>query len=101
MSNEALKALAAKLSGGHNVSCSFAIRDAVADHGAVILEISTDDSDGIGLPLTREVAEEIAHQLVMPFRRAHLAREIARIMSECDDPSTDTDTESDHANNTH
>lgn len=99
MSNEALKALAAKLSGGHNVSCSFAIRDAVADHGAVILEISTDDSDVIGLPLTREVAEEIAHQLVTPFRRAHLAREIARIIAECDDPSTDEG--ADHAHKPH
>lgn len=96
MSNEVLKALAAKLSGGHNVSCSFAIRDAVADHGAVILEISTDDSDGIGLPLTREVAEEIAHQLVMPFRRAHLAREIARLIAECDDPQNN-DEGPDHA----
>lgn len=100
MSTEALKKLAVQLSGGRNVQCKFAIRDAVADHGAVILEIKTDDCEGIGLPLTREVAEEIAHQLVMPFRRFHLARELAILLSECDDPQPD-DEGDDHAHKPH
>ncbi len=100
MTTEALKKLAAQLSGGYNVQCKFAIRDVVADHGAVILEISTDDCEGVGLPLTRDVAEEIAHQLVMPFRRFHLAREIARLISECDDPQPN-DEGDDHAQKPH
>lgn len=98
MQSEALKRLAAVLSGDTNIECKFAIRDLTVEHNAVMLIIEA-GGEGVAIPLDREAAEEIAHNLVMPFRRAHLAREIARIMSECDDPSTDT--EGDHAHKPH
>ena len=98
MQSEALKRLAAVLSGDTNIECKFAIRDLTVEHNAVMLIIEA-GGEGIALPLNCEAAEEIAHNLVMPFRRAHLAREIARIIAECDDPSTDEGV--DHAHKPH
>ena len=88
MDTKPLKHLAARLSGDNDIECKFSVRDITADHDAVILCIQAGD-DGIGIPLTREAAEEIAHALVMPFRRAHLARETARLLSESDAPQPD------------
>ena len=89
MSTEALKTLAAKLSGDNAVTCRVAVRDVVAERDAVILEISANDGEGVALPLTREAAEEIAHHLTLPFRRAHLMREITRLIAECDNEDDD------------
>lgn len=83
MSTEALKTLAAKLAGDNIVTCKVAVRDVVAEHDAVILEISAEDGEGVAIPLTCEAAEEIAHHLTLPFRRAHLLREITRLLAEC------------------
>lgn len=64
------------------------------------LTISIPGKGVMELMVDRDTAESLAHALVMPFRRAHLAREIARLISECDDPQPN-DEGDDHAQKPH